>query len=327
MAIDPMERARIRVALREALRRHVDDANVGLVDFGLRMRDGRLTADTAIRVHVHRKLAPASLELAVEAGLTRPVPPSIRGYQTDVIQGTYRPQLFGVRLRPPARSVIGGPRAGHADPLRGGISISDEHHNAYGTLGALVVDATTGTEMLLSNWHVLVADWRARPGQRIYQPGRLDGGTDADTVALLERHAMSAGHDAAVAALDGDRRLVNDQLDLGSVAGVREAEPGTALIKSGRASGITRGGVTGIEGTAKMRYRGVDRLIRDVVTIDAVGDGEVSRAGDSGSCWLEEASRQAVGLHFAGGDAPERGLAMEMRAVLGTLRVALVTGR
>lgn len=315
------------MALREAVRRHVDDANVGLIDFGQRMQDGRLTADTAIRVHVHRKLDPASLELAVDAGLTRPVPPSIRGYQTDVIQGTYRPQLFGVHLRPPPPSLPGDPRAGRADPLRGGISISDEHHNAYGTLGALVVDARTGAELLLSNWHVLVADWRARAGQRIYQPGRLDGGTDADTVALLERHAMSASHDAAVAALNGDRGLVNDQFDLGPVTGARQAEPGMTLTKSGRASGITRGSVTGVEGTAKMRYRGIDRLIRDVVTIDPVDDGEVSRAGDSGSCWLQEETSQAVGLHFAGGDTPERGLAMDMQAVLDSLGVQLVTGR
>jgi endonuclease G len=314
------------LAVREAVSRHVFDANVGLIDYGQRMRDGRLTEKTAIRVHVHRKLSPANLESAVEAGLTRPVPQKILGYETDVIEGTYRPQLWGLRFN--SRSTAtGDSRARRADPLRGGISISDERHNAYGTLGTLVIDTATGSEMLLSNWHVLVADWTARPGQRIYQPGRLDGGTEADTVAILERHAMAANLDAAVATLTHARQLVNDQVGLGPVRGVSQAELGLSLTKSGRASGITRGRVTGVEGTAKMNYRGIERLIRDVVTIDPIDNREVSRAGDSGSCWLAQETMQAVGLHFAGSDVPERGLAVNMQSVLTVLRVRMATER
>jgi hypothetical protein len=70
------------------------------------------------------------------------------------------------------------------------------------------------------SWHVLVADWNARAGQQIYQPGRLDGGTGADAVATLTRDAMPVNLDAAVAALNRSRRLINDQYDLGSVRGV-----------------------------------------------------------------------------------------------------------
>jgi len=46
--------------------------------------------------------------------------------------------------------------------LRGGISISDENYNSYGTLGGLVWDRVSGVEIILSNWRVLVADWNAR---------------------------------------------------------------------------------------------------------------------------------------------------------------------
>jgi hypothetical protein len=74
IAMDPMERARVRLAVREAVRRHVLDANVGLIDFGWRLRDGRLT-------------------------------------------------------------------------LPGGISISDEHRNAHGTIGALVAVPVTSTDL------------------------------------------------------------------------------------------------------------------------------------------------------------------------------------
>jgi len=215
----------------------------------------------------------------------------------------------------------------HADPLRGGISISDEYHNAAGTLGGMVIDRLTGETMLLSNWHVLVADWGARTGQRIYQPGRLDGGVAVDTIATLTRDAMAANLDAAVATLNGDRRLINDQLDLGPVTGVGRAELGMELVKSGRSSGVTHGIVTAVEGTAKLRYGLLERIIRNVVTIEPRGFGEVSAPGDSGSWWLDPATMRAIGLHFAGSDFPERGLAIDMPTVLDVLNVDIATDR
>ena len=54
--------------------------------------------------------------------------------------------------------------------------------------------------------------------------------------------------------------------------------------------------------------------------------GEVSRPGDSGSVWLAGDDREAVGLHFAGGDAPERGLAIDIATVLTALDVELELG-
>jgi hypothetical protein len=39
---------------------------------------------------------------------------------------------------------------------------------------------------------------------------------------------------------------------------------------------------------------------------------------------LATASRQAIGLHFAGSNAPETALAMDMPAVLNALDVAVV---
>ena len=95
-----------------------------------------------------------------------------------------------------------------------------------------------------------------------------------------------------------------------------------AVIKSGRASGITRGRVAGVEGTARMTYSGVTRLIRNVMTInprDALS--QVSTGGDSGSWWLEEETMNVVGLHFAGSDRPERALAIDMQPILDALKV------
>jgi hypothetical protein len=326
MYIDPMKMARARLALRTAIRDHLFDPNVSLIDFGHPEHDGAIAMDElAIRIHVKQKLFDGALESAVESGYTRWIPPWIDGFPTDVPQGTYRPRLWfwwNNGRRPPT-----DPRRRHADPLRGGISISDEYHAAAGTLGGKVIDRVTGKTMLLSNWHVLVADWGARTGQRIYQPGRLDGGVAVDTVATLTRDAMAVNFDAAVATLNGARQLINDQLDLGPVTGVGRAELGLVLEKSGCMSGVTHGIVTAVEGTAKIRYGFLDRLIRNVVTIEPRGFGQVSTQGDSGSWWLDEATKQAIGLHFAGSDFPERGLAIDMQSVLDALNVDIATDR
>jgi endonuclease G len=324
MQVDYRTIARVRLAVREAIYYHYSDPNVTLIEFGLKKRGGQVIEDeTAIRIHVRQKLTGAALETAARQGQTRPIPVEVGGFQTDVSQGTYYPHQWG-RWRRPSPS---NPRATELAPMRGGISISDERHHSYGTLGGLVVDQETGVEMMLSNWHVLAADWLARPGQRILQPGRLDGGTPANTVATLARDAMSANLDAAVATLNGGRPLINHQLDLGPIQGVAQAELGMEVVKSGRRTSVTSGRIMAVEGVAKMRYGHVERLIRQVVRIEPLWPmGQVSGPGDSGSVWLDKATMQAVGLHFAGGDFPERALAIDMPSVLDALKVDLVTG-
>lgn len=326
MHLDRMTRAYARRALRQAVSEFLFDPNVSLIDFGHPEHDGRLALDeVALRIHVRKKHLGAALESAIAAGETRPIPPSIGGFPTDVPEGIYRPHLWwwGGGWRRPSTNL----RARRADPLRGGLSISTERHYTYGTLGGLVIDRATGAEMILSNWHVLVGDWGARRGQRIYQPGRLDGGTSASTVARLTRDAMAANLDAAVASLSGQRRLLNDQYELGPVRGVKQAELGLEVVKSGRKSGVTSGHVTAIDGVARIRYNRLERIIRHVVTIEPQERfDEVSAPGDSGSWWLDAATMEAVGLHFAGSNAPERALALDMPVVLEALNVDIVAG-
>ncbi|UCC54123.1 MAG: hypothetical protein JSV68_09145, partial [Anaerolineaceae bacterium] len=96
------------------------------------------------------------------------------------------------------------------------------------------------------------------------------------------------------------------------------------VVKSGRRTAITRGLVTAVDGTIKINYRGVDRLIRNVVSIEPRNLGQVSAGGDSGSIWIQENTMNAVGLHFAGSDRPERALAIDMQPVLDALNVDLV---
>jgi endonuclease G len=75
-----------------------------------------------------------------------------------------------------------------------------------------------------------------------------------------------------------------------------------------------------------MCYGYLERIIRDVMVIEPLNGGEVSMLGDSGSWWLCEETREAIGLRFAGSDVPERALALNMRSVLNALSVETRSG-
>ena len=322
MSVDLKTMARAKAALQTEGRRYLYDNNINLIDFGNPESNGQIDpSEVAIRFHVHQKLPQIALEQAVSAGTTVAVPPSIGGFKTDVRESTFKLHQ-GWGWGAPRTANL---RARRFDPLQGGISISDAYHNAYGTLGGIVRDRTTGKPMILSNWHVLVVTWWARRGQPIYQPGRLDGGLPADTVATLERDAMASSLDAAVATLTGARSTSNIQYDLGAVRAARQATLGMEVAKSGRRSAVTYGVVTGMFGMIRMRYGGLERIIRHVITIDLLpGQVEVSAPGDSGSFWLDRKTMNVVGLHFAGADRPEFGLALDMPTVLAALDVELL---
>lgn len=321
----------VRQALRIAVGGWLYDPNVTYVDFGYRITGGKLLEYEApcIRIHVREKLPPGRrLEAAIEQNQTGGViPRSIAGIGVDVPRGAYQPKWAsspGVRpVAPPSRRP---PRERRRSPLSGGISISDGNRPIAGTLGGAVLDRVTGRRMLLSNWHVLVGP-TGQPGQPIRQPGRGDGGGPGDTIGALVRHGMAVNVDAALAELRGDRDVVNDQFELGPVQGTTVAQLGMDVVKSGRTTGVTRGRVTGVEGTQKMNYGAIgNRLIRDVVTVGPLGSGEVSLPGDSGSLWLDDASRKVVGLHFAGNVAgqPEEALMIDISSILDALQVDLL---
>lgn len=326
MNIDKKSWTNRRLAVNKAVSLCLSDPNVMFVDFGWRKRDDvRIEDEPCIRVHVMKKFREGpALEMATQRGVTRGIiPKEIGGFPVDVPEHVFRlHQGWGSGWKTSANS---GSRKDRIAPMQGGISISDYKRNIAGTLGGLVVDRETGDPMILSNFHVLAGVWYAQPGWPIYQPGRGDGGTEANTVARFVRHAMQSNLDAAVAKLTGDRQLVNQQLDLDPavVNGVAWAQLGMEVVKSGRTSGITHGRVIGVEGSLKMTYDGVSRVIRNVMEIEPREGLTVSEPGDSGSFWLDEETMCAVGLHFAGGDYPERALAMDMQPVLDALKVNL----
>ncbi len=311
-------------ALDRAIMQHLGDPNVSLIDLGLRIRDNqdrRVEKELCVRVHVRRKLYAEAFEAFAERYPERVIDPANIGYPVDVPQGDYRiHQSSWWNWWSPVTCT--NPRCRVANPLRGGISISNAWLNGYGTLGGAVVDRDTGAAMILSNWHVLVGAWYVPSDVAIYQPGQWHGGGSEQTVAYLTRHAIDQNIDAAVAELNGRRPISNDQLGIGPVTGASDPQLGMTVTKSGCASGVTSGFITGVEGRQMEYYAGTPVIIRHIVHIAQVSPGsEVSRKGDSGSWWLEESSHRAVALHFAGSNIPEYGLGIAMPPVLKALNV------
>jgi hypothetical protein len=298
---------------------YLKNPRVTLIDVGMKITGEEYTGELAVRVHVREKPTNAVFEAFREDYPHLVIDESKIPFPVDIIEASYPIQWFWFTPRPPE------PRAQAYNPLQGGISIAGERLFGYGTLGGIVVDRDTGETMILSNWHVLAGSEYAMPGSRILQPGYGDGGTRSGTVALLERHAFAQGIDAAVGKLNGSRGWINDQLDIGPVTGSKRPALGMRVTKSGRASRVTHGIIDGIEGEYPLYYGGSMHRIRFVHRIvPQPGFHEVSRGGDSGSFWLEEPGRQAVGLHFAGQDSPETALAIDMLEVLDSLNVDLV---
>jgi hypothetical protein len=263
-----------------------------------------------VRFHVERALVPEELaERSLE-----PLPDRIDGVARKIVVGRYRLQRFG-----PPRSA----NQRRVDPLVGGVSISRSNQVSAGTLGGLVHDSASGDPLLLSNFHVLVARWGVRPGtQQIVQPGRLDGGGLGDAVGSYLRHGMDDHLDAAIASVDGSRRLVAQQYGIGAYRGRTEPFLGQHVVKQGRSTQRTQGVVTGINGQAVFNYGSVRWRIREIVSIDPVpGSPIVSGPGDSGSFWLDAQTHTAVALHFAGSDQPERALAIDLGPVCEALAV------
>lgn len=223
-------------------------------------------------------------------------------------------------------------------PLKIGVSVGHFRITA-GTLGCFVrgLDAKDDKAvMILSNNHVLANENRAKLGDAILQPGRVDSGEDpADKVATLSRlvRLKKTGAnlvDAAVAALDAGIEYNAKSLG-GSLAGVGESflDEGTPVGKVGRTTATTRGKVTAFElDNVYVNYDIGNLQFNNQVEIEGDGNDPFSQGGDSGSL-IVDADRKAVALLFAAGDlggSNGKGLtyANPIDAVLKALKVELL---
>lgn len=229
----------------------LDRPGVVAVDLGFKWTKGEMTTELSIRVHLVEKKPPSQLSDE------EIFPEEIGGIVVDVIEASYVPQALS---KSKLESAVDG-RDKRYEIIPVGVSIGSRYSTA-GTLGAMVIDIKTGDEMILSNWHVLAGRPGARPGLPIWQPGWIDGGTREDnTIAELSRWVLGP-FDAAVAKLNGARKVTTKTLEGRSIEDVTEPRLGMRVWKSGRSTGYTEGYIDGIKMRVSIPYGelGVKRI-------------------------------------------------------------------
>jgi hypothetical protein len=168
-----------------------------------------------------------------------------------------------------------------------------------------------GNLCILSNNHVLANVNDATKGDRILQPGPVDGGTASDKVAELQRFIRLnfAGInevDAAVA-LTSFTRASPECQDFGTI-NPEPVDPAVNMRvrKTGRTTGPTLGTILETDASIRVGYGG-GRSCQFEGQIRIVGSNGAafSAGGDSGSLILTAGSLQPVALLFSGGQAPD----------------------
>lgn len=256
---------------------------------------GKLTDQPATVVLVTEKV------LEIQLGPNDLIPEEFDGRLTDVLP-------VGI-----VRALVD--RTIRHRPAPGGVSIG-HHAITAGTLGTIVEDAANGTRLILSNNHVLANSNEGKKGEAIYQPGPVDGGQLADTIAYLERfvpidfgqggclplpsflNPKQQGNlvDAALAKPLSDADISDGILEIGLVSGILPAFLGQAVRKSGRTTGLTHSSIQVIDATVQVQY-GAGKI---ALFEDQLITGPMSQGGDSGSLVVDETEDAAVGLLFAG---------------------------
>jgi hypothetical protein len=283
----------------------LESPNVVGVGVAEKWTGGRKTKDLSLCFYVKKKL-PRSRILATNA-VPRVVAAGPTTVLTDVVE------LGPLRLENEATKT-----------LRPGVSVAHRKASA-GTLGAIV--ERDGQYEILSNSHVLALSGKARRGDPILSPAPADGGKyPRDVVAKLSRFvkfeiggAFVNQVDCATATVVRGVALDPTIAKLGLPRGVADPRRGMKIAKSGRTTGKTVGTVRDVHFRFVFMYEGVG----SVGFLNQILCSRYSAGGDSGSLVLDQKTKRAVGLHFAG--APKGSVFCPIRPVLDMLGVTLVT--
>jgi len=307
--------------------------NVVGIGVGFKISGGAVTGDLAITINVSKKIPTAQLAPADLA------PKLLGSFKTDVVEtGVFK------KFQDPKQKMR---------PAQPGVSIGHYQITA-GTFGCLV---KRGSDVfILSNNHVLANSNNAQLGDAILQPGKYDGGTDADKIAELVQFveiAFGAGPgptqpggcsglisslasllgqqakpssvnnpgdnhvDCAIAKPLSPDLVKPDILQIGKPTGVATATLGTSVQKFGRTTGYTQDRIIQVDVTATVDYDGPTATYHGQLMA-----GAMSQGGDSGSAILND-QKQVVGLLFAGSATTT--LMNPIQDVLTALDVEMVT--
>jgi hypothetical protein len=279
-------------------------ANVHQVCIARKVINRQSTPLPCVQIGVFRKLSLGELR---RAGV-KPIERNLRGIPTDIVE---RPPLdvsFQVNhtTSPDAAEL----------PLRPGSQIS--HGNmAYGTLGAFCTSTLPEEResiYLLSCRHV-IAGFDVQPLLKpIFRSWRPPSEGFASAVAAhasrfvdargVKGSALKYSADAAIACLESDVEFQPDYIDSAHRGDRRDPLEVTerdlltrdVFSKSGAATGLTLGVLTGLLCDVTATYGGRERIFEDQILIKPIGRETFSEKGDSGAMVVHRASGRCVGL-------------------------------
>ncbi|MCF6406251.1 S1 family peptidase [Chitinophaga filiformis] len=309
------------------------------VSIGLKEVNGHITDTLCIRIYVQEKKGQG--QLAEHEVL----PAEINGIPTDVnIIPDFKASLDENIYR----------------PLRGGIQVTNRivvqdpesfgNEIAHGTLGCLATDNETGKTVLLSNWHVLMAN-NAKVGDRIYQPAPAKvpdislsqlpyhPKDDVNAVGTIIKATINNKVDAAIAVIDyprinGDAQHINEinglcvngRPEQNVILGQATAIAGQTVFKVGEVSGRTEGRIVDVNyPVTTFPIEGVPRTFTGQIAIQPISpDKHFSEKGDSGSVIID-AHNNIVGLLFAsnGNAKPQITLANHIADVVEAMNISI----
>jgi hypothetical protein len=180
-----------------------------------------------------------------------------------------------------------------------------------GTLGLLVEYTTgpnTGKAYILSNNHVIASNNLAFVNDPIIQPGKHDSGiVGRDTIAYLHRWVPLKISDlnyvdCAIAEVKGGAewtRYASAYIThIGEPKDLTGSKDGMKVEKVGRTTGRTIGEIISSSVDININFP-IGRL----TFADQISTTNMSKAGDSGSCLIEQGTKRPVGLLFAGSNS------------------------
>lgn len=273
------------------------------VGVGKKMKNGVPTTEDAIMVFVQSKVDQESL--SKQSGIS-PIPTNIDGIPTDVFECGEITKMSTVSPAPGFKLKV--------RPIKPGYSVSHSKVSA-GTIGGIFYDKDNDV-VILSNFHVLTPDGKAKIGDIIYQPGIIDAKEDLKFkgwtrpleklpyIATLKDHSNVNSknvnkHDSAIAKINEDLvksgfvDLIYPQLGK-PLSGFGTVEVNNNIYKVGRTTGFTTGKVLATSATFQIPYEFGIATFNDCIISTSM-----SQSGDSGSIGINE-KMEAFGLLFAG---------------------------
>ena len=309
--------------------------NVVACGVGFKQREGKWTDELCVVVSVTKKLPKA--QLAAEDV----VPQKLGEVKTDVLEiGVVRAlQSHQDRWRP----APGGVSVGHVAVTAGTIGclvqrgddifiLSNNHvlaNSNNGQIGDAILqpgryDGGTMADQIATLFEFVPIDFGQGPVECPWAKtteavlNALAQATGSSHRVMAVRQTAGVNQvDAALGKPLSPDLVTKEILEIGVPKGVKEAELGMAIQKSGRTTGLTHDRITQIDVTVQVNYDG-----QIATFIGQLATGPMSKGGDSGSAVLTE-DGYVVGLLFAGSDTTT--FFNPIQAVLSALNVQVVT--